>query len=449
MIGDLVLITPAIRAIKKNYPSSTITLMVKNYTKELLTGHPDVSEIIIDKNIEGEIRSILDLINYFLMLRKKKFDIGITYLNKPFYAMMMCFAGIPYRIGDKSKILHGFLYNFGVFQHWRDYTKHEIEQNMDLITPLGINELNPQVTINVNYDAQQKIKDLLSKEYINDNDYIIGIHPGTGGGNKPYLPEDFAQAINLINKQIPKAKIIITGGKNEEAAAEKIYSLCTKKPILFVNRTSLPEFISLINKFNLYIGVDTGPFHVAAGFGIPIVAIFTTKAVKPSWNTRNIILRNPYSCKLQCFPRKCDFSVCQKAIKPEDIANAANDLYHGKGNSSIAESQADWIKKSINILFIGKETEELACILSKYGCNSIQINDKISIRSLIKAYKKEDINIVCSLSKRHKLKIWISYIFSIITLEIHILIIDRIDRRIKDPKELLQLFINSFRKSIL
>ncbi|MEE8638179.1 MAG: glycosyltransferase family 9 protein, partial [Candidatus Margulisiibacteriota bacterium] len=143
-IGDCVLITPAIAALKKRFPKAKITILAQELTKDLFTTNPHVHEIIIDIN---DIRS-------------RNFDLAIHYFNEMPYALATLKAGIKYRLGNPSKFPVGWFYNIKASQNWRDILKHDVEQNMLLLKPLGITPPYPKLDIQVDKEALSKAEEL-------------------------------------------------------------------------------------------------------------------------------------------------------------------------------------------------------------------------------------------------------------------------------------------------
>jgi heptosyltransferase-2 len=455
MIGDLVLITPAIATLKKAYPDCRISIIVREYAREVVDGHPLIDEVIVDRIVAGRARGIRGYLDYVKEIRELNFDVGINYFNEMPYALLMLWAGIPYRVGDVSRFLHGWMYNCGVFQHWRDYTRHEIEQNLELLSPLGVADPDPQFSLHIDPAAAEKAKDLLKAQGIGEKDLLIGVHPGTGGGNKTYWPEYYARAVSQLIKKFG-AKVILTGGPAEAAAAEKIMQLSDPQPINLVNKTTLSEFIALLKRLNLYIGVDTGPLHIAAGFKVPIVALFPTKAVKPTkwgpWGTRHVILHHPWSCKLSCFPKKCGFTDCQKSIEPEEIVEAAGTLLAGEGLKTHQEAFTEWVRNSFNILLVGRMSPELDFFyneLSLNGFHAVKIDYTPDPLSLIKLYGAEDINIVHQLGNFGTIRLVLSHLLSGLFLFIPVLLIRKRNLGFKSLKEIIGFYIKEFRSSIL
>jgi ADP-heptose:LPS heptosyltransferase len=124
-IGDCVLITPAIKALKNCFPNATISVLAQELTRDIFATNPDVTEVLTD----------------IKQIKTGKYDLSIHYYNELPYALAAKRAKIKYRLGDPSKFPVGLLYNLKYRQNWRDITKHDVEQNMLLLKPLGIGPL--------------------------------------------------------------------------------------------------------------------------------------------------------------------------------------------------------------------------------------------------------------------------------------------------------------------
>ncbi len=455
MIGDVVLITPAISAIKKNYPDAEITVLTRAYSRAVLDKHPFVKNIIEDKITSGKIKNPIDFINYAREIKAYDFDSAINYLNLPIFALLLLFAKIPFRVGDKSRIAHGWIYNFGIYLHWRDYTRHEVQQNLELIKPLGILSEDEPIILSVTKEAELSMQKRLESMGVSSEDILVGIPAGTGGNNKAYLPEDYAKAMDIISRS-KKVKYIITGGPKEIEPAAQICALTKQPTINMANKTSFQEFLALIKRLNLYIGADTGPFHIAAGFKVPIVALFTARMQKPTkwgpWQTRHLILRHPEACKIikdRCHPLYCKLNICQKSISSEEVAQAALTLLDGGGFSNHKDAFIEWVKKSLNILIVGKNSKRISELLISNGYRAYYFEKLPRLRDLISFYRENDINIVHQSSKDGTLKLMISYLLSSIFLEIPILWVKHFNIEASTAKDIVNEYLKSFKRSIL
>lgn len=421
MIGDCLLITPAIHLLKQKYPNSKISILCKEYTKLIFENNPDIDEVILDCN-----HSIL-----LKKIKAKKFDLSIHFYNEFPYAMLAKRANIPNRIGDTSKPLVSWLYTIKAKQNWNNLFLHEVEHNCKLLKPLGIDISSPPpMQLGVPKEGEAFAKKYTGK--------IIGIHLGTGKGNKAYLAERFAKIVDqLIEKH--QATVILTGSKKELKSSETIMKTCKHKPINLVNKTNLNQLIGIISKMDVYIGTDTGPLHIAAALSRKIVAIFGTKFVKPSqwgpWKTPHILVRKKIKCNLSCLPAKCLFDDCLKQIQPQEIINAVDELLEGK-----THSKEDWLRLSYNLL---TNDEKIYTELSSQRYNVIQLSG-YSILEIIKIIKKEDINVIHWVGKSGKINISLARLLSTPTAPIPPLLIIENTKKPSNYQELIDRYNKAF-----
>lgn len=444
MIGDCLLITPAIDLLKKKYPEAKITVLCRPYTKEIFLGNKNVDEVIEDWFALNKIGSINNFRRYIDLIRSKNFDCSIHFYNELPYALLARFAGIKQRVGDISKPLLAPFYNLRGDCKWGDLTLHEIEHNILLLKPLGI-EL-PQTPPPMSLTPKKEIVDKFISEYnIGPSDFVLGIHVGTGRGNKAWLPERYAKVIDHLYEKYNNIKMILTGSKNEAQAVRQILRICKNKPIDLVERTTLSELIAIISRYNIYLGVDTGPLHIAAALDVPTVALFPTKFVKPTewgpWQTPHIIIRKAVNCSQKCRPLNCPFDDCLKEISAEEVLDAISNLIESKGNNTLAESRADWFKKSVNI-FTNKE--EILRELTLNGYHVVDIGLATSIPKLYNQLIKEDINIIHFVGLNMPYTINIAKILATPSLSIPPLLINERTRYDYSTNSLIELYKRRF-----
>lgn len=367
-IGDVLLITPSLSLLRQKFPSSHIAVWGQPYTREILGANPDVDEIIYSPN------------------QIKKFDCSLHFYNEFPFAYAAWVRRINNRIGDKSKILFGYLYNRPAYPRWSDLTLHEVEHNLALLKPLGIEIPSPPPKMKL------QVKNLNKK--LPPGSPIVGIHLGTGKGNKAWLPDRYAKvADRLIEKR--GVRVVLTGGPGEKDLAEKVLSLCRQPLINMVGQTDLSELIGLISQYQVLISVDTGPLHIAAAVGTPVAAIFATKNVKPAqwgpWQTRHVIVRKTINCSRRCIPRHCPFDDCLREITAEEVTSAVEELLAGGGLKTLDEARAEWYKKSFNIA-VNRDEIQRELHLSGYHAAKLRLPQ--SVPELINFIIKEDINII-------------------------------------------------------
>jgi heptosyltransferase II len=394
-IGDVVLTVPAILAIREKFPEAHIAVLMSDYTRDLLAGHPAINEIIHDDLDRGKIKNLSQYFNFVGKLRAKKFDLSVHFYNEFPYALAALLAGIPRRLGDTSKTPAGWLYNLKVRQNWGNLTRHEVEHNLNLVRPIVGEGIRPEIKLYPPAAAQEAVGRLFKENQIVDSDLKIGIHLGTGGTARVWLPQRFAKIADALQTNFG-AKVILTGSAKEEKLGHEVETLCRTRPINLVGKTkNLSEFMALYSRLNLYIGRDTGPMHLAAAFKVPVVALFIEKFFKPTewgpWLTRHVVIRKKTSCRLVCRPSRCRYNYCLTEISPEEVMAAVKTLRDGGGNTTLEGSKTDWFKKSANII---TNREEVRRELSIYGYRAAAVGKSDSLPEMMSQMIKEDTNVI-------------------------------------------------------
>ena len=315
-IGDMVLATPAIAALRNKFPQAQIAVLARGYNQTIIKNNPAIDEIILDDLYPHIInRKMISPIKYWQwvqLLKQKKFDLMINFYGEFPYALTAFLAGIPYRIGDKARILFSWLYNFPVWQKFSNSTIHEVKHHFELLKPLNI-DLPKDAKLNV-YPSQNAIreaKQILEKHNMREKK-LIAVTIGTGRTDKPWDIKKVKQLIKILAHKY-NTKIIFLGGPKEKALADQILPEIDGKIINLVG-ISLELLIGIISQMRLYIGNNTGPSHIAAALNIPSIVLFCSKAHKPG----------------RWAPWGNQHKIFEKADKttPEEVAAAAEELKH-------------------------------------------------------------------------------------------------------------------------
>lgn len=266
-MGDVVLTIPAIRALRKTFPLSKIVLWIDRSTKELVDGLPFIDGIIIEDKIWGWF-------GYFRqvsILKKKKFDLAVIFHTKKRTNAACFFAGIPYRLGYKNNKF-GFLLNHPVVDKRHLGIKHEAQYCIDLLRHIGVT--GTDLTLQV---PRHKDVDIWAERFFMEHKLtgmpVVAIHPSASCPTR-FWPIDFYA--DLASRLIAKSKaiVIIIGANLVKPAAGKIIAHAGSRAIDVTGQTSLSELISLLSLCRVLISNDSGPVHVAAAVGIPVISLF-------------------------------------------------------------------------------------------------------------------------------------------------------------------------------
>jgi ADP-heptose:LPS heptosyltransferase len=417
-IGDLLLATPALEALRARFPQTHIALMVRPYNQFVVKNNPSIDELIVEDLYDrfhfGHKIGFGKYLEWIGRIRAKKFDVMINLAGDFPYALIGFLAGIPCRIGDRGRVAYSWLYNYKVNQRLNSWALHEVEHNFELLAPLGI-ELNSagQCRLYPDADKLEAAAQLLHDHGLAGKK-IIGVNVGTSGTNKAWALNNFVELIKRLSVEY-QTKIVLVGGPKENELNKQILPELGETA---VNLGGLPVelFIALLKQLDLYVANDTGPTHLAAALGVPEVVLYTSKYQQPArwapWGNRHKLIKNVSSCPFPCRPPSCEMDLCTSEITIEEVLTAADALLAGGGAMTPAEEKLDRERISFNILAVGDGPRKASAVNLLNGSNwrvwelSAGELDRISVRDLLELFIRYEINIVHSfVGSRWKLRL--------------------------------------------
>lgn len=327
-LGDVVLSTPLIKAVKKNYPNSKIFFLLIPQTKELLQNNPHLNGIIVYDKKDKE-RGISSFIALARRIRASGFDMALIPHRSFRSALLAYLAGIPQRVGfDKSS--GAFLFTKRI-----KYTQNqpEVKRNLSLLEtdiPLE-NDCLPELF--PSEDDFKYIEELFKNRGIKKEDKIVGIAPGSVWNTKRWLPERFGEVAEALIEKLG-AKVIFIGGKEDEKLCLEIASNMKSKPLITAGKASSLQSSVLISRCRVILSNDTAPMHMAVAMRIPVVAIFGSTVPEfgfaPTGKNDLVIQKEIY-----CRPcgihgrKKCPEKHfrCMKEITTEEVFEAVRKLW--------------------------------------------------------------------------------------------------------------------------
>ncbi len=327
-IGDVVLSTPVIKALRDAYPDSHIAMMVRPYAREIVEGNPYLDEVIIyDK--DRDHKGIAGNYKFIQKLREKKFDIAIILHPTNRTHMVLSLAGIPERIGYDKKA--GFLLTRRI-PHTKQFgMKHEIDYTLGILKYVGIEPSTRSLYMPINALCERKIEDILKENRVKDSEIIIAISPGASCASKRWSIENFAEVANGLAERY-SARIVIISGHVDKHFGDGLASLITAGCINLSGKTGIGDIASLLKRARLFISNDSGPVHIACAVGTPVIAIFgrNDRGLSPErWGPsgkRDQALHKSAGCDI-CYAHDCKVGFkCLGSIKPEEALEAAEKI---------------------------------------------------------------------------------------------------------------------------
>lgn len=325
-IGDVLAITPALHILRKKFPQSLITVAVSPWAQEVITGNPDIDEILVynaswfNRN-KKSYWSLTKAVAFIKLLRAKKFDMGIDLRGDVRTILLMRLSGIKKRVGYGFTGGAFMLTDIMPFDVGQRQNKHQIEHNIDFITSIGeglpYHERDMSLKIFFSDKDILYVDKLLKDNNTTNKDFLIAIHPGAGIATKRWPAGRFSLLINEILKEY-KVKIILVGGEEDD-----LLKLPGLGPSLInlTGKTNLKQLAALLKKCNLFIGGDSGVMHIASAVGIPIVAIWGGQNKPSHWKPlldTAIVVHKEVDCS-PCGLITCKDLKCLNDISIEDV----------------------------------------------------------------------------------------------------------------------------------
>lgn len=325
-LGDLVLSTPALRALRRLYPKAYIALLTLSRCGVLAKGLTYIDDVLI-------CRGLKDIFN----LRKNRFDIAINMRTLASawgtikMAILFSLSGARYKVGRDTQ-------GRGFFLHLKIpetdiATMHDINYNLSLMGLLGADTQDKRIELNISTEDNLYVEQFFVQNQLKKSDILVGINPAATWQSKRWPLENFARVINgLLQRR--DCKIVVTGSKEDIPLAKRLKDLTRPELIIAAGKTSTGEFLALLNRFNLFITNDGGPMHIAWILKKPFIAIFgPTDLVRfgPYQRYQNgIVLCKKMDCS-PCFKKRCRSLKCLKAISPEEVLATAMRLLEVSG----------------------------------------------------------------------------------------------------------------------
>ncbi len=318
-LGDCLFSTAVIRNIRENFPDSYISCIIPSRCLPVLEGNLRLNEIIVFDE-KTTHKSLMAKVRFARMLKKKRFD-TVYLLHRSFSRAFLCwFAGIPERIGYYTK-KRGFLLTKKITPVSMD-AMHRIDYYLNIIREAGLSVKFRIPELFITEADFKAAEDFLRKNGVGEKDFVAGINPGGNWGPKRWPKENFlALAERLVTEF--KAKVIITGGKEDTVLAEEIKNNMRFPVVIACGNLSLKVFAALCKELDVFISADSGPLHIANAAGArKIIALFgpTSPAITgPRPDNMVDILQKDVGCKTPCYKVQCPDNRCMKAITVEDV----------------------------------------------------------------------------------------------------------------------------------
>jgi lipopolysaccharide heptosyltransferase II len=329
-IGDVVMITPAVRAIREHFRSARISILAKSWVVETLRGSPFYDDLI-EYDDEGAHHGAAGLVRLMSLLRGRRFDLAVLF-QKAFEAAALAFtAGIRFRVGYATDFRSALL-THALLPPPPD--THHIDVFLGIARALDCPVRDPLPSFHLDDPSRRRAEGLLDEAGRIPDRPLVAMHSGASKEPRAWHPERFA----LLGRRLADhvgARIVLLGGRPDVAIGEEIRRRLPDDSILATGADlTIKEMAGILERCDLFIGNDSGPMHVAAALDVPTVGLFgpgSPRRTAPRARSGRVVsVTRDYPCApcRQNFFRECSAApsekpFCLEEISVDDVEEAA------------------------------------------------------------------------------------------------------------------------------
>jgi lipopolysaccharide heptosyltransferase II len=324
-LGDVLLATPAIRAVRRQFPDAVLSILISEGAKSVVLNNPNIDRIISFPDSLLVKPEPLTLLRLVTKLRKEKYDCVISLSRSAPVHFLAFLTGSPLRVGLDFNG-SGFPLSLKVPDKKSNVAYSEqyaVRDYLDIVAALGVNERGEDIDFYLHPKGVDIVNKFLNQLGVSSDDLLIGIFPG-GGKNiaetieaKRWPVVNYAKLADLLIRELG-AKVLLLGGKKDvEAVSEMQYNM-EEKAINACNIGDLNTFGHLLKYCSLLITNDSLPLHLGLSLKIPVIALFgptNAKALTPSNYEKLITIQSTLECS-PCYWKE-RFPGCKRYSSPK------------------------------------------------------------------------------------------------------------------------------------
>ena len=319
-IGDTLLSTPAIRAIRKRYPRAYIVALFNKANMELFANNPYIDRVV---PYYGGYKRFFATAR---ALKSAKPDIAfILHGNEP-QATPLCYlsgARFIFKLPNNSRF-NFLLSNRTPIVEWKELV-HGIQARLRCAGLAGCATNDVRMELFVDKADTDAVNVFLAANGIGKETVAVGFQPGASTISRQWFPDRFIEVGKRLVASMPDVKIVLTGSDAETALCEQIAAGIGDNAIATAGRLPLKQLPPLIRRLQCLVTGDTGPMHIAITAGTPVVALYAVADPARSGplydKERHIVIQKPRTCE-PCVSKRCKYQECMEAITIDEVEAA-------------------------------------------------------------------------------------------------------------------------------
>lgn len=335
-IGDVIMLGPALRAIRANLPQASITLMATPGGSQAAPLLPWVDDVMVHRVLWQDITGTWSLdpsreLALVEEIRRREFDAAIiftSFTQSPHPPAFVCYlAGVPLRIAQSKEFGGGLLTQW--VRPLPDET-HQVDRNLHLLNCAGFELAGTHLEVRIPTDAQARADALLTTAGVLPGQPFIALAPGASAAARRYDPERFGRVAALLADRPHPATgepltVVLLGSQREIDLIGGMAVAGQRGVVSLAGQTSVPELAGVINRASLVMANNSGPLHLADALNRPMVIMYSGTEWETQWQPRRAaatLMRRPTPCS-PCFAFQCPYNMECLDFAPEEVAEAA------------------------------------------------------------------------------------------------------------------------------
>jgi lipopolysaccharide heptosyltransferase II len=346
-LGDVLMTTPAIRALKEGRPERRVTLLTSPAGAAVAALIPEVDDVIVYDApwMKATAPRAGSAPEYAMVerLRAGGFDaaaIFTVFSQNPMPAAFLCYlADIPLRLAHCHENTYQLLSDWIPDPEPGAGIRHEVRRQLDLVAAVGCRTSDERLSLRVPEAAQARVRLLLGARGIDLGRPWIVVHPGASAPSRRYPAEGFAAVARRLATEAGW-QVVFSGLPDERDLVAAIRQEMDAPSQAFVGELALSELAALISAAPLLLANNTGPAHIAAAVGTPVVDLYAlTNPQHTPWGVPNRVLSHDVPCK-NCFKSVCPLGHhdCLRLVTPAAVVAAVRELFAEAGASRLPMS---------------------------------------------------------------------------------------------------------------
>lgn len=329
-LGDMLLTTPALQALKRSFPHAKVTVMVQDWVAPVIRGLPFIDEVLTYEP-KGRHRGFEGWLRLRREVASGGFDRVVCFQSERRVSLALRFAGISFRVGPLSKP-HTFLcFNHGVRQHRSEVAKHEAEYNIDLLEALGadVNYQGLATHVFISDDVKAQARSWLLAQGLGGKSFVV-VHPGMGGSALNWPTRSYVELVEKLRKKgLP---VLVSGGKSESSLLLEVAG--ASGAVVYCAEGQAIDYLGgLFAEASVVVAPSTGPLHLAVALGRSVVSFYPPVRVQSAkrWGPWRPLQGQvftppipPEVCgdPLKCRKESCGSFSCMGKISVDDVYQA-------------------------------------------------------------------------------------------------------------------------------